>query len=118
MNTMQEYDYLELINHRGIEFLSCYDKDSKEVIVLSEDEYDDVRKTNTNVILFPYKDELVSFREVVEELESQTGEDFETHRKGVARRIREAGYSTYDIEDDLIQKRWDEWVSENILSEC
>ena len=95
-----------------------YDKDSKEVIVLSDAEYEDVQKTNTNIIPFPYKDELVSFREVVEELESQTGEDFETYRKGVARRIREAGYSTYDIEDDLIQKRWDEWISENILSEC
>lgn len=115
---LEQFDYLELINQRGIEFLSCYDKDSKEVIVLSDAEYEDVQKTNTNIIPFPYKDELVSFKEVVEELELQTGEDFETHRKGVARRVREAGYSTYGIEDDLIKKAWDEWVSENILSEC
>lgn len=77
-----------------------------------------VLKTNTNIIPFPYKDELVSFRAVVEELELPTDEDFETRRKGVARRIREAGYSTYGIEDDLIKKAWDEWINENILSEC
>ena len=117
MKMLEKLDYLELINLRGLEFLSCFDKDSKEVIVLSDDEYEDVQKTIANIIPFPYKDELVSFREVVEELELQTGEDFETHRKGVARRVREAGYSTYGIEDDLIKRRWDEWVSEN-LSEC
>ena len=105
-----KFDYLELVNHVGVEYLSCYDKNTHEIIVLTEDEYE---ASNHDIICFPYKEDLVSYKEVVGELERATGEIFDLNRKGVAKRVREAGFTTQDIEDALLKKAWNAWLEEN-----
>lgn len=104
-----------------------YDTISKEVLYLldfGDDKeeletqiYEDLDcrpKVKERYIQLPHKEDLVQISELARLAEEVTGLDFETYRSGVARRMREAGCFPEMYEEELLEKRWEEWKCNNI----
>ena len=95
-----KFDYLELVNHAGEEYFSCYDRNTHEIVILTEDEYE----ASSEWWCYLYEEDLVSYKGVVGELERVTGEIFDLNREGVAKRVREVGYTKLGFEEALLKE--------------
>ncbi|WP_320973812.1 hypothetical protein [Dysgonomonas capnocytophagoides] len=83
-----------------------YNSNTKTIDLCSEENLDSLE------FIMPFKQDLVSYHEIISRMEDDFNVTFETHRPGVSRRVREAGYHdcVYDYTDMLIRERLNEML--------